>query len=136
MNKKIIFSIIIIFLIVTFLAYDFINSKDGFNIKISNRTNTQVQGLKITYNKISEDIEILVINPKELYKLNVNPKEDFGENTMKIYYNDKLGNKHEEVIIGYFERGYRGKILINVTSVDENGKITFEVKEEIKLPGF
>jgi hypothetical protein len=65
------------------------------------------------------------------YKFNVTPTEDFGENTMKLLYKDHKGQLHTESVFGYFEKGYSGDAVVTLKSINENGKIRFEVVEEL-----
>ena len=48
--------------------------------------------------------------------VNVHPKvasnEEFDEATLKLEYKDNKGNLHTEYVIGYFKKGYLGKIHI------------------------
>ena len=117
---------LLIFLL--FTSIKFIAFTKGFDITINNNTNITVSGLKITYEKITKDIDIPSLGAEKKLKINVSPTEDFSENSMKIYYSDKQGNRQEECIVGYFEKGYRGKVIVDINSVDENGKLLFKVK--------
>ena len=117
---------LLIFLL--FTSIKFIAFTTGFDITINNNTNITVSGLKITYEKITKDIDIPALSAGKKLEINVSPTEDFSENSMKIYYSDKQGNRQEECIVGYFEKGYRGKVIVDINSVDENGKLLFKVK--------
>lgn len=102
----------------------------GFDISIVNQTSSKISGLKITYLSAAKDIIVPDINANSQVKLNVNPSENFGENSMKIYYFDKAGNRHEETIVGYFEKGYSGKSNAEIKSIDDAGILIVKVKEE------
>ena len=130
--KKKKFSILsVIILLLFILLYMFFIYSNGFDITIKNKTNVQIDGLRLTYNGIKKDIEIPSIKSNAVYSININPQEEFGENSMKIYYMDKLGNRNEETIIGYFEKGYSGKVFIDIVSIDLSEKITFKVTEKM-----
>ncbi len=107
------------------------SSHKGFDITIRNQTDTQISKLYLTYHNISSDIKISSIPPNNEYKLNVNPTEEFGENSMKLYYHDNEGNLYTECIFGYFEKGYYGDAIITLKSVDEKGKIKIEVEANV-----
>jgi len=64
---------------------------------------------------------------KSTFKTNLNPKENFGENVMDIYYFDKTGQKQESCLVGYFEKGYSGKCSVEILSIDENGKLDINI---------
>jgi hypothetical protein len=50
-----------------------------------------------------------------------------------LEYKDNKGNLHTEYVIGYFEKGYSGKAVINIKSADENGKLEVEIKSNTSL---
>lgn len=102
----------------------------GFDISIGNQTSSKISGLKITYMNAAKDVVVPDIEANFKAKMNINPSENFGENSMKLYYFDKAGNRHEETIVGYFEKGYSGKSNIEIISIDKNGVMTVKVKEE------
>ncbi|ENQ3077966.1 hypothetical protein [Bacillus multifaciens] len=111
--------------------------QDGFDIKVKNQTNKEVSGLYLTYDNIKSDIKIPLIASGEIYKLNVNPTEnsnkDFDEGAMKLQYKDNEGILHTEYVIGYFEKGYSGNAVITIKSIDDNGKLDIEIKENTSL---
>jgi hypothetical protein len=45
-----------------------------------------------------------------------------------LEYKDNKGDLHTEYVIGYFEKGYSAKAVINIKSIDENGKLDAEIK--------
>ncbi|KRE39727.1 hypothetical protein [Paenibacillus sp. Soil522] len=114
-------------------SYFLFSGDEGFDITVKNQTNIEISGLYLTYHKISTDIEIPSISSHKEFKFNVTPTptEDFGENTMELYYKDHKGQIHTEYVFGYFEKGYYGKATITLKSVDENGKIQIEVDEKL-----
>lgn len=111
--------------------------QDGFDIKVKNQTDKEVSGLHLTYDNIKSDIKIPLIASGEIYKLNVNPTEnsnkDFDEGAMKLQYKDNEGILHTEYVIGYFEKGYSGNAVITIKSIDDNGKLDIEIKENTSL---
>jgi hypothetical protein len=48
---------------------------------------------------------------------------------MIIYYADKRNYIQKNVLIGYFEKGYRGDVKVNINSQDENGLIIMKIQE-------
>jgi hypothetical protein len=103
----------------------------GFDITIKNESSEEISGLKLTYNNITSDITIPVIGPGKEVSLNVNPEEEFGENSMNLLYPDKEGNIHEETVFGYFEQGYYGEAIITIMKVDESGVIHMDIEESM-----
>lgn len=115
----------------------YILAKEGLDIEVKNQTNKEISGIYLTYDNIKSDIKIPSIPSGEKYTLNVNPKEDsneeFDEATLKLEYKDNKGNLHTEYVIGYFEKGYSGRAVINIKSADENGKLEVEIKSNTSL---
>lgn len=135
MKRKIIITVVVALVLILvgllvackeFLGFIFTS---GFDISIYNQTNTKISGLKITYKNVTKDVEIPDVEANSKVKLNVNPSENFGENSMMLYYLDKGNKRHEETIIGYFERGYSGKVNIEINSINESGRLEIKVKE-------
>ncbi|MET3195653.1 hypothetical protein [Bacillus sp. OAE603] len=131
MKKNLVIVAILITGIVGVKGYDLING--GFDIKIKNQSNIDITGLYLTYDNIKSDIKIPSIASHKDYNLDVNPTKDVGESSMVLQYKDNKGELHTKTVIGYFEGGYSGKILITIKSVDEDGKLNLKIKEDISL---
>lgn len=101
----------------------------GFDISIENQTTSSISGLRITYLNATQDVDVPAIESNSRIKLNINPSENFSENSMKLYYFDKTGTRHEETIVGYFEKGYSGKTKVTIKSIDESGLLTVTIEE-------
>ena len=135
MGKRKVFVILIVLLFVIFGFISFIvfsNKQIGFDIEIKNNTSESISGLGITYTGIGKDIELPEVKAGERYKLNIDPSEDFSENSMIIYYKDKRGYTHKNTLIGYFEKGNKGKATVNMISQDKNGLIMMQIEEKVK----
>lgn len=134
-KRNTIILIIVLLLIITgFISYKFFADKhSGFDIEIKNNTGENLSGLTITYKDIVKDISLPEIGSGKTYKININPKEDFNENSMVIYYKDKRGYVQKNTLIGYFEKGYNGSVKVNINSQDENGLIIMQVREKVKF---
>ncbi len=103
----------------------------GFAITIENNTQFDVTGLQISYEHITKDIEIPEIKAGTTYGLVVNPTENFGENHMLLNYSDETGAKQSKILVGYFEKGYSGKVNVKIKSVNDKGVFELEVDEDI-----
>ncbi|MCX7748373.1 MAG: hypothetical protein N2645_16035 [Clostridia bacterium] len=110
--------------------HKFVNSKKSTNIytiSIHNKTNKEVMGLQIAYKNSVESIVVPNILPKSSCKIDVDTlKSELGENLMWIVYKDKNGKFYQEVVVGYFEKGIGGRQSISITSIDDEGKMTFQ----------
>ena len=133
MNKRKEIIIIVLLLIASSAISDkfFPISYGGFDIQIKNNTSEAVDGLNITYKNASKDIKLPQIEAGKMYKVYINPKENFVENSMLIYYKDKRDYTQKNTLIDYFEKGYGGKVKIDINSQDQNGLIIMRIQEEV-----
>lgn len=127
--KKLLLFVFIFTVLVTAAVY-FIQGKAGFEVKVKNETGVAVKGLFLTYNNIESDIEIPPLEANEEISVRVEPTEEFGENSMGMYYKDNSGVIHKETVIGYFEQGYSGAAVVTLTSINDNGVIDVVVEEK------
>ncbi|XZJ57517.1 hypothetical protein ACSXDE_02300 [Clostridium perfringens] len=44
-----------------------------------------------------------------------------------MYYTDILGDSHKEILAGYFQKGSEGKVLVNITAVNDLGIYGMEI---------
>jgi len=134
-KRNVIISVIVLLLMTSgFISYKlFANKHDGFNIELKNNTSVNIRGLTITYQGIDKDIKLPEIEAGKTYNINVNPKENFGESSMIIYYRDKSGFVQKNTLIGYFEKGYNGKVNVNINSQDKNGLIIMQIQEKLRV---
>ncbi|MEH7444542.1 hypothetical protein V7201_19695 [Bacillus sp. JJ1122] len=128
--KRIIFLVLLIGVVCAVIALQF-TGHAGFDVIIQNETEVDVEGLYLTYNNIRSDIQILPVGPGEKITINVNPTEEFGENSMSLYYRDHNGKIHQETVFGYFEQGYFGQAIITLEEIDEDGLISMEIVEKM-----
>ena len=126
--KKLLPWILLTLLVVGYLGYKLREDSKGIHLAIGNESKETVVGLRVTYNNITEDILIPHIDSEMKYDITIEPKENFSENQMKIYYVDKVGQVHEEIILPYFEKGYNGEVFVKIKDINDEGVITFEVK--------
>lgn len=134
MNKKgfiITATLLLLIALVSIVYKNFFTRHVGFDIEIKNNTSENISGLVITYEGIEKQIELPKIEPGKAYRINVNPKEKFGENSMIIYYKDKRGVIQKNTLIGYFEKGYSGKVNVKINSQEENGLLIMQIQEKI-----
>ncbi|MDE5055218.1 hypothetical protein NDK25_23675 [Niallia taxi] len=125
--KKIILGIsLLIVLIVAVILFMGLNNNDGIKITVTNNTDKPIDDLYINYKNLDEDIKLPKVSSKSKETLTIEP--DVDESNLILYYFDRDGKKHEEFIIGYFERGYDGKVDIKINSMDDNGKLKLTYK--------
>lgn len=125
------FALVVVFLLIVIAVVYIDIEPAGFDITIKNETAEEITDLYITYNEIREDIKIPPIAPGRVYKLTIRPTEEFGENSMTMYYLDTAGIKREESIFGYFEEGYYGEATIVLNTIDHQGVIQMTISEKM-----
>ncbi|WP_423410336.1 hypothetical protein AABM38_10570 [Heyndrickxia sp. MSNUG] len=128
--KRIIFLVIVIGVVCAVIALQFTDNA-GFDVIIQNETEVDVEGLYLTYNNIHSDIQIPTVRQGDKITINVNPTEEFGENSMSLYYKDHNGKIHQETVFGYFEKGYFGHAVVTFEDIDEDGLIKMKMVEKM-----
>lgn len=121
--------IILSLIVLVLLAFYLMNSKheELITLTIKNESTEKVNDLNLflsneeTFYKVS-----LEANEKKTIKISYN--DTFHEGSLMMKYNDFDGNKHEETIIGYVEKGQSIKTMLIIKAVDAQGVIEFEVK--------
>ncbi|MBV4419266.1 hypothetical protein KM800_07960 [Clostridium tyrobutyricum] len=127
MRKGKYFLIIAICLIALYLIYSFF--KPGVKISINNNTFKEISGLKIKSSALINDVKITNISKHGKYTIKLKLSKDFDESNMTMYYFDNKGSKHSIYLLGYFEKGYRGKIDVTLNSINTKGILSVNVKE-------
>jgi hypothetical protein len=125
------FALVIVFILIVIAVVYIDIEPAGFDLTIKNETAVEITDLYITYNEITEEINIPPIDPGGEYKLTVRPTEEFGENSMTMYYLDTAGIKRKETIFGYFEEGYYGEATIVLNTIDQQGVIQMTISEKM-----
>ncbi|MDR0137955.1 hypothetical protein RFW18_09400 [Metabacillus idriensis] len=121
-----------IFMLLFFLPVKHFFSS-GMKISVLNATAREISGLEITYYYNEEKIVIPALKPNEEHEITIVPDEDFSESFMQLVYTDQTGKLRQEMIFGYFEKGYKGTAKVTVKSVNSKGVITFNVNEELSV---
>ncbi len=135
MSKRIIIicisAVLVILCLGAFTGRPLLNliSGQGFDITVANRTDTNAEGLKIICSNNRKGISLPVVKAHSSVSINVNPDGDFREDSMHLYYFDKKGEKHDEVIIGYFEKGYAGTVKAEIKNIKNDGIMSLHIYE-------
>ncbi|WP_226793092.1 hypothetical protein [Bacillus sp. B1-b2] len=131
MKKKIVigssFLILGIITILLFLRF----REEGINITVNNNTPNDIEGLYLTYSQLDDDIKLPKVLSESNMSLTFEP--DVNESNLILYYYDKEGEKQEEYIIGYFNRGYDAKVNIEINEVEDDGKLILVYEEHISF---
>ncbi|WP_455539260.1 hypothetical protein [Terrisporobacter sp.] len=129
MNKrnKIIIGIVVFLLgIVGILKFSF---SSGYKISIHNNTNKTTCKLEIKYKTGNVIENISQIKPKSSWKYTIDTKNLEWENAIILTYKDNKGNLHEEYMVGYIEKGYRGRVNATIYNIDKDGKLNMKINE-------
>ncbi len=106
----------------------FLSTGDSI-LSIQNNTDVNISGLKIKYSNSINDTKVPEILPKQIYKAKLILPENFTEGSIKIFYTDKQGQNHEDFLVGYIEKGYKEKISVTISSVENNGVLALKLNE-------
>ncbi len=104
-----------------------------FLIILKNRTGHKITGLTISYEKTTKEISVPDIPPESTVKVKIKPTEDFGENSMYLNYKDNNGKIHREILLGYFEKGYKALIHVDISNMNIQGVIKMKVKADLNF---
>ena len=119
--------LVIVIVIILFLCLPRLLKTDY--IKIQNQTDANLSGMSINYSYSNKEKAIVLpnIRPMDDYEINLFP-DDFKEGSIKTSYTNSSGNRREEYIAGYLEKGYHTKITVIVKSADEDGNLLFQIQ--------
>ena len=73
------------------------------------------------------------IESEKTWKYKIDSGSIEGEDAIILIYKDKQGNSYEEYVVGYLEKGYNGKVDVNINKIDENRKLDIEIRHIIKF---
>ncbi|MGL5646831.1 MAG: hypothetical protein ACRDDY_03185 [Clostridium sp.] len=102
--------------------------KEEYKIIIQNDTNNVITNLELKYIKGEIIKEKLMVNGNEKIEYTLSTKNLEGKNVVLLSYKDKNGMMQEEIIIGYLEKGYGGKVHVTIEKIDSDGKLDMKIK--------
>lgn len=124
MKKKILMILGIILIVLLSVGVYWLKDSSKFKITINNKTNKEISGLQISYSNNSKSIKVPSIKAGESTEVKVKADES---GSLVMYYTDILGDSHKEILAGYFQQGDSGKVVVNITSVNELGIYGMEI---------
>lgn len=124
MKKKTLIILGIIFIILIGVGIYFFSSSSTYKVIINNDTNKEISGLQISYSNSSKNISVPNIKAGGSEEVKVKSKEN---GSLVMYYTDILGDSHKEILAGYFQKGSKGKIVVNITAVNDLGIYGMEI---------
>lgn len=83
-------------------------------IEILNRTDYDLNEMRIEYKGVESPIILPEVEKRGESTINISPDEDFVENELYLIYKDMNGKEHQDVIVGYFEKGNYGKVQVKI----------------------
>lgn len=124
MKKKnlIILGVILVILVVAGLY--FLSNKSSYKVVINNKTNKEISGLQISSGNSNKNIDVPNIEAFSSKEVKIKSKEN---GSLVMYYTDCLGDFHKEILAGYFQKGAKGKVVVNITSVNDLGIYSMEI---------
>lgn len=124
MKKKTLIILGIILILLLSVGVYWLSNSSTFKITINNKTNKEISGLQISYSNNSKSINVPSIKAGESTEVKVKTDES---GSLVMYYTDILGDSHKEILAGYFQQGDSGKVVVNITSVNELGIYGMEI---------
>lgn len=124
MKKKTLIILGIILIVLLSVGVYWLKDSSTFKITINNKTNKEISGLQISYSNNSKSINVPSIKVGESTEVKVKADES---GSLVMYYTDILGDSHKEILAGYFQQGDSGKVVVNITSVNELGIYGMEI---------
>ncbi|MDV5111656.1 hypothetical protein [Clostridium perfringens] len=105
------------------IAY-FFSNQSTYKVIINNKTNKEISGLQISYSNNSKNISVPSIKAGGSEEVKVKAE---GNGSLVMYYTDILGDSHKEILAGYFQKGSEGKVVVNITAVNDLGIYGMEI---------
>ena len=124
MNKKILIILGIILILLIGLGFYFVSNKSTYKVIINNKTNKEINGLQISYSNNNKNINVPSIKVGSSEEVKLKTEEN---GSLVMYYTDILGDSHKEILVGYFQKGSYGKVVVNITAVNDLGIYSVEI---------
>ncbi|GFZ31291.1 hypothetical protein CSC2_18170 [Clostridium zeae] len=127
MNKKnkILIGMVVVLVLV---AIDIMKFSSRYKIDINNKSDKTVNNLELRY-KVNGTIQsISQLEPKKFWEYKVDTSELKSEDQILLTYKDSKGNYYEHYLVGYLEKGYRGKVNVVINKIDDDGKLDVKVE--------
>ncbi len=129
---KTVLKVILTVVLVVVLYFMFIRQNE-LEVKIHNGSDKDISGLQLVTNHSLLLVDVGTIKAGEKEKFTIELPEDFDEGSIDLFYVDKQGVQHSEVIHGYVERGYVGLGEVDIRSVDKDGVIKMDIEAETNI---
>ena len=107
--------------------------QDELIVRINNGSDRDISGLQLVTNDDLLLVDVNTIKAGEEEDFVIELPENIAEASVNVSYVDKQGNEHNEVILGYVEKGYVGNGEVSIHSIDENGIIKMDIEDETKI---
>ena len=114
MKKKTLIILGVILIVLIGVGFYFFSNQSTYKVIINNKTNKEISGLQISYSNNSKNISVPSIKAG-------------GNGSLVMYYTDILGDSHKEILAGYFQKGSEGKVVVNITAVNDLGIYGMEI---------
>ncbi len=125
MKKKFFVVLGIIIVLTLGITTYFVESKSGYCLTITNKTKNEITGLQLSYGNNSYNVDVPPIPVDKSVSMQI--KTD-SNGSLFMYYTDIIGNYHKEILSGYYQKGAKGKINVNITAKDNLGVYGIEVE--------
>ena len=124
MKKKTLIILGVILIVLIGVGFYFFSNQSTYKVIINNKTNKEISGLQISYSNNSKNISVPSIKAGGSEEVKVKAEEN---GSLVMYYTDILGDSHKEILAGYFQKGSEGKVVVNITAVNDLGIYGMEI---------
>jgi len=63
----------------------------------------------------------------DTYVTNMKYDKSQDEDSLRLFYHDYNGEKKDIILVDSLKKGYKGKLIIDIIDIDENGVYTLEI---------
>lgn len=122
--------ILILFIAVVAGVYFYYEStKTMITVTFSNSCGDTSSEFFVYFPAGTDPQSIPYIEANDTYVKKMVYRESPSTDSLKLYYYDDLGQKHDMTLVEYFEKGFKGDVEIDILEVDENGEYLLDITE-------
>lgn len=116
MNRKGVFiGVLFIFILCVIGLWNAFRFNSSYKVVIKNESNTDVYDIEISFKDGNGNYTIIEnidgIKSDDSFTARFYTDEVSGENSVVLRYEDSKGEYKEEILVGYLEKGYSGKVI-------------------------
>lgn len=99
----------------------------NYKMTVINNTDTKIEDVLIKYKTGEDIVNIEKLEPNGTFEYKINTNKIISENAIIMRTENNQGILYDEYIVPYLERGNRGKVIVNINGINENGRYNIEI---------